>query len=912
MVIRSVTVEAFGTLSGPLTVPLHERLNVICGPNEAGKSTLMLAIWFAFTRKANSRAEEIKAIEPRTGGTPYVRVQFQRGGTAYDLEKRFAASDSLTKLEVKSPEGKLKEYMDDEADELLREALGFGKASGRTKTPAHYGMWPATWMDQHERSVDPGVRLDQEGDREGLSELLARLTGQVLAGADGEGLVERAREEYERYYTSSGKESKKSGAPLYESRDALAVAEDELSQLLDRQEEYEEDLRRHEDVVREKRSLQDQLPDLQDDLRTTESRKEKADALSAEVQTREARLETKVGVVERLRAEDERREILRKVTAMTEEEISTLDEDLNGAKMNLEIHKERREKLVRERDDAKQLNNRLKDELDLLQAQQDMLRSSEEHEVLKGNLETAKERQSKIAVVGASLAAIDITDEKVAELESLEQAHTRADAALESASVRVVVRAVNDVTVLWQRDQLDLPAGDEEERLVDARQTISIDETVNIEIEPGGENLSELRKKKEDAHDAFREALRQAGVASVREARRGVLSKSELSSEVNHLKQLLNEVAPDGVQALEEAVHRAKQSLEASRSQRDELTQSVKIPLHENAGEIRAQLEDVQQRADEAAAAFESAKEIIHQHDRETEKLTKNVELAQQALENARSKLDEREQELADRIDKEGADDDLSERLATARQEANGLEKDIENLKKELLELRADTIDVEIERAERALTQAKAELQRKRDELIILETRLGSVELHGLHEKLERARNEVDIAGQEVTRWEQKAEAAKLLYETLDAGRKKVEREFLAPLRDEAEDLLKQFFNSTDLTVELGSDFSVTELTRKSAGGYTPNRLSFGAREQLALILRLAMARLLAKEEPHPVFLDEALTDTDDTRFDVMANIIQQVARHTQIVVTTCHKNRFRKLGAHSLLDLEELQVQVA
>lgn len=303
MVIRSITVESFGTLSGPITIELDERLNVICGPNEAGKSTLMRAVWFAFTRKAGSQAAEIKAINPRSGGSPYVKIEFTRDGTTYTLEKEFTPPNGMTKLLVESPDGQISEFTADDADDEVGRVLGFGKPTGRTKTPAHYGMWPATWMDQHERSVDPGMRLAADGDKEGLSELLARATGHVLAGAEGEGLVEKAKAEYDRYFTNSGSETKKSGAPLHEARKALEEAEEAQKELLNRQGSYEDALQRYASLKEELEKLEEELPKLREREKEAKERKQKADELTGKLATQEERLKTQAGCIEKLESE---------------------------------------------------------------------------------------------------------------------------------------------------------------------------------------------------------------------------------------------------------------------------------------------------------------------------------------------------------------------------------------------------------------------------------------------------------------------------------------------------------------------------------------------------------------------------------------------------------------------------------
>jgi len=79
----------------------------------------------------------------------------------------------------------------------------------------------------------------------------------------------------------------------------------------------------------------------------------------------------------------------------------------------------------------------------------------------------------------------------------------------------------------------------------------------------------------------------------------------------------------------------------------------------------------------------------------------------------------------------------------------------------------------------------------------------------------------------------------------------------------------------------------------------------------LSVPTRLAMGCLIARERPHPVFLDDALSDTDPDRFEAIANILRSVAREMQIIMTTCPHERHRRLGV-STKRMEFLKQQAA
>ena len=71
--------------------------------------------------------------------------------------------------------------------------------------------------------------------------------------------------------------------------------------------------------------------------------------------------------------------------------------------------------------------------------------------------------------------------------------------------------------------------------------------------------------------------------------------------------------------------------------------------------------------------------------------------------------------------------------------------------------------------------------------------------------------------------------------------------------------------------------------------------VSFGTREQLALLTRLCLAELLAKEgEKQVVILDDNLVHTDDIRMALACRLLQDAASKVQIVIFTCHPERYK------------------
>ena len=88
--------------------------------------------------------------------------------------------------------------------------------------------------------------------------------------------------------------------------------------------------------------------------------------------------------------------------------------------------------------------------------------------------------------------------------------------------------------------------------------------------------------------------------------------------------------------------------------------------------------------------------------------------------------------------------------------------------------------------------------------------------------------------------------------------------------------------------------------------------LSMGTQEQIALLVRLSFARMLARAgAPAPVILDDAIVYTDDDRIERMFDALTRQAHDFQIVVFSCRQKAFRDLGGHRLEILSATQAQM-
>ena len=86
----------------------------------------------------------------------------------------------------------------------------------------------------------------------------------------------------------------------------------------------------------------------------------------------------------------------------------------------------------------------------------------------------------------------------------------------------------------------------------------------------------------------------------------------------------------------------------------------------------------------------------------------------------------------------------------------------------------------------------------------------------------------------------------------------------------------------------------------------TPH-LSGSEQEQLFLVARLALASVLAKEQRQLVVLDDVLNATDFARHARLLNLLEESSDHLQIIILTCHPERYRALDTAEFFELKRL-----
>jgi DNA repair exonuclease SbcCD ATPase subunit len=393
-----------------------------------------------------------------------------------------------------------------------------------------------------------------------------------------------------------------------------------------------------------------------------------------------------------------------------------------------------------------------------------------------------------------------------------------------------------------------------------------------LRIDPGAGRSSDAIT---EAEQALSRLLAEAQLESLPAARAQWAEAQRLEAEAKQAAALLAEVAPEGLDALRTALAGAE-TLAADAPEATEDAASVTAAL--------AQAEAAEQSARAAAKAA---------HD-----LSVQAGEARAAAEANRASAD---RHLAAALSEAGDPAALAARIAELKARAPALSEAATKAEAALAALRAAapdlaTAEARLTRAKGAVDQARHAEQKAREDLASLNATILALAEEGIEERLATLAGDRAEAEARAARYEAEVRALTRLRRALDEARTKARDAYFGPVLRELQPLLAILHPGAQLTIDDTSLLPAT-LTRNGQPEAL-EILSGGTREQVAILTRLAFARLFATAgRPVPVILDDALVHSDDDRIEAMFDALHRTARDQQILVLTCRQRAFAALG---------------
>jgi chromosome segregation ATPase len=295
------------------------------------------------------------------------------------------------------------------------------------------------------------------------------------------------------------------------------------------------------------------------------------------------------------------------------------------------------------------------------------------------------------------------------------------------------------------------------------------------------------------------------------------------------------------------------------------------------------------------------AKRLYELADAELKAANQKLTGAAEQQSTAKAKLQAIESQIASRqtqLDSPGAlvkrrerQSQLVDALATEKVLKDELDGAVQELEKQSVDINEQEVERYQKSADNALN-AQADLEKK---AIELRARLEEAGANGLGERLAQAEARVEQLERRHAELTLRARALGLLDDILIEERDTTMQRLQAPLLDRLGYYVRRVFPQAQLAIT--DDLSPSKLHRGEQLAELGS-LSFGTREQLGILSRLAYADLL-KSAGRPTLLvfDDAAVNTDQRRLEGIKRALQDASARHQILVFTCHPEWWSDLG---------------
>ena len=902
MRVHSITVtNVKGVRERTVTFP-DRGVVVVEGPNEVGKSTILEAFDKLLDPrlKATSTSKEVRKLQPVGQDVgPRVAAEFTVGGQRVRYAKQWLRQASTT-LEVLSPSPR---QLSGEAAQAYVDRL-VGGSLDRT-------LWDALRFAQSQDGT-----LAPLADSAVLSSALDAAAGAQLHVEEGEQVLELVAKEFATYYTRTGRPT----GDYRRAMTAYTAAQDAVSEAHRRLQEAEELLRRQAEARGAAATATDEVEAARADHQVARRAEEAVAAVVEAHERARARLgEASEKSRSATQARQQRRQLVTAVTDLTERTTAaaaTLAEEEKTAAVLVEA--------LRRAEEASQGAD---DEVERAEAVCDVARADAEHLAEVVTLTGLEQVSSAVGGLVEQLVAArsalpqhQVTGRQLRDVEDLAATESRLRALHEIASAKVRVESLGEAVEVTTADAASrgglsgddasgddvsgddassVRAGEHASYVLTEELVVTVPGAARVVIVPeqGSQaRLAELTR----AREALDRSLTDLGVASVGELAAAVAEQDAAREEVRRLEheievalagrpgaELAQALAGQVPTGLADQVARVRGRVEAYAQERSvdtDLPSDVVVAE----GLARAATTALQQARAQRRRVMA---ELREQRDR-AGALRSRLERESGRLEADRARL----AELARTLEQErsrAADDVLEAQVQERSAALVAVEGEARRAQRAVQEADVDGIARRVVAAATRVDVAQLDCDRL---TAALHTLTGQVELaasEGRRERYDLAVADLDHAERHLASLDRRARAARHLWRTLQAHRDAAHRAYVQPYTEALETLGRTVYgDGFSVTV----DEQLTLATRTLDGTTVPfEELSGGAKEQLGILARLAVARLVDPTQGVPVVIDDALGYSDPERLQQMGQVLGASAggSDVQVILLTCTPERY-------------------
>ncbi|MBI1849123.1 MAG: AAA family ATPase [Planctomycetes bacterium] len=894
MIFRAIEIESWGCFTTPLAIgPLAEGVNVIHGPNATGKSTLASALARGLFDRHKVSGSDAEALRPwgRDVG-PRIAIEFAHAGVEYRLEKRFLVGPS-SRLLRREGSGFALVAEGEAADERVRAILSATPAGKGLSKSSNWGIAQVLWAPQGELRLDETSRDAEVRLRDAI--------GASTSSPEGERLERRIDEEWSKIFTPKGQLKRGQGASRLVTVEAdRRRVEDELARACADLAAFEEASRKlealrdgHASLAKDQQLTKDRLVELR--ARATAylelvAKEEKIASEESAARDRAAAIDRRVRALADVRAkrrelETSKGDVAAKLPALEAEvgaragEVNRLAARLAETRaalddlesMRIELDDARRFRAASEKEATLRPRIDRIDELDRrIAASGSRPSTAPSRDELSAIGRAAAARDQARAVLDASALRLEITAEAPVEIEAPEQRRLAPGESVEVRGTPEVSIRIRGVGIVRARGPSDLGASP-----ADALR--KADETLSALMQPfGATDVESLEKRARERESS------EATVQAMKLERDTLLAGSNpatLRSELDRAHRETVELRarrPDWtnsaphVESMEEAYTKHHASL---------------VPL------VRA-LEDEHKTA---ARSHADAEQSWFRERTKFESLPAQI---QREIDAERRLVDE---DGLDEAARAAACEDaaLAWRAATAAARI---------AKEERREFGGDPAG-DVVRTEQSLERLDDAERRAFEAVKLAEGALNDRADEGAYSTVARLEEQRARLADDEARERRRADALECLRSAIAKARAEVVDLLVRPIRARVEKSLPRIVGGEIGSLEFGADFRPRAIRPEPGGDAVGlDALSGGTAEQLHFATRLALAEVLSEKAREVIVLDDPLVFTDAERMVRIAEVLAEAGARCQILLFTCHPERYRGLPVAREFDLAAIR----
>ena len=848
-------------------------VNVLSAENEFGKSTSFDALHAVFFQRFSGTPKPVQMLRPYSGGSPQIEVDVETDQGLFRISKKYYNGKSAVITDIATSRIIAQA---DAAEEWISNLVRGGST----------GPAGLLWVQQGATEIGSGSNKVQDEERRVREDVLTSVTGDEVEFLTGGRrmlrVLDRTNGKLEGLVTGTGRP--KTGGPY-------AEALSQLNNLYEKETELASQISELRSALDSRRKKLSRLRDLNN-----------PDAVKS-------RLQQKRENAQRLEAAKEQSGKLE--TAEAQEKLA--NERCQTAKSHLEFHQSKLDQLAKlieqiidgeaqykhavlKRDKALSANEasqralqtceerltKAREILDKAKRKKEAERAIEQFTEVKSQLEKAEHLRGEVEKLVAECGALLVDDDSVDQLETLELR-------IETLNGRILAESV-----IVRVDYSD----SSESQIIHNGSALTDGQTVKITSETSFEIPNIGKLKVTSGSDASTDEL-ELELKAVKEQLRSGLVQIECDS-VSAAKMLLLFAKSKNSSLMlkrTELETRAPQGIDALRQRSVQLEGLCKVSDSPQVSVVDAERELV--AAMEAHRSSQSEREIARSalHDAKDDFLRKDIVIA-----NLRKQRQELETVLGSEVER-------NDRLKLLQSTSANEQEIVASAQNATEQLRANAPDLmsvtaAYERATSILDRAQTEIDILNKEVAELDGRISVSSGHGIEDEYEEITGRCSSVEYRVERFKHEISALTRLKQALEEARSSAKERYFEPVMAELKPLLTLLLDEASIT------FDETTLLPRTLGREGVDEditfLSGGMREQLAILTRLAFARLLAKSgNPVPVILDDALVYSDDVRIERMFDALHRQANDLQILVFSCRQRAFERLGGNSLNMIE-------